>query len=592
MRENIKLLGKAFKTSIKIRSKLSLFVVLLGFPIAFVPAVMALKLEDLTNDIQGLVNDATLLKVTLWDGGMLIGLFLLQLFYGFMKSYMQSVDTQITMVRYIKKRMLQHKCEVKYKYIENYDNFNEKITFAETQAGAQVAACFQAITDMLQDMIKFISVLYLLVQVNVWIVVVILITSIPAMIIARKQKDELYYAKARWIRENGLALHYYFICSNDGNLAEIRHLGMLNYLKSRWREFCSTYIEKKRELTVRHVKYNLLADGLRNVVYIAILSFTAYLIYLDKSIGLGIFALVYTLTGQMQDITAVLFNQIMQLISNIDYMKDFFYLDILQKDEEEQRTDGLGVGDIVFEGVKFQYPNGEKQIFEGLNVTIKKGEKVAILGENGSGKSTFISLLCGMFEPDEGQITINEKDVKMHISEVRRNVSVVLQDFGRYNDSLRNNVTISDEEKEKSDKEILELARKLNVMDVIESQENGLDEMIGAFSAESNDLSGGQWQKVAILRAAYRDNASIMILDEPTSALDPLAEAQIYRDFSKLTGERTTILVSHRLGIASLVDRILVFKDGKIIEDGTHEELINRNGEYTRMYKAQAEWYA
>ena len=127
MRENIKLLGKAFKTSIKIRSKLSLFVVLLGFPIAFVPAVMALKLEDLTNDIQGLVNDATLLKVTLWDGGMLIGLFLLQLFYGFMKSYMQSVDTQITMVRYIKKRMLQHKCEVKYKYIENYDNFNEKI---------------------------------------------------------------------------------------------------------------------------------------------------------------------------------------------------------------------------------------------------------------------------------------------------------------------------------------------------------------------------------------------------------------------------------------------------------------------------------
>ena len=129
-------------------------------------------------------------------------------------------------------------------------------------------------------------------------------------------------------------------------------------------------------------------------------------------------------------------------------------------------------------------------------------------------------------------------------------------------------------------------------MDVVNSQENGLDEMIGAFSAESNDLSGGQWQKVAILRAAYNDKANIMILDEPTSALDPLAEAQIYKDFSKLTGDRTTILVSHRLGIASLVDCILVFKDGRIIEDGTHEELIGRNGEYTRMYKAQAEWYA
>lgn len=592
MKENFKLLGKAFKTSIKIRSKLSLVVVLLGFPMAFIPAVMALKLEDLTNDIQALVNDAALLKVTLWDSGMLIGLFLLQLFYGFLKGYMQSVDSQITMVKYIKKKILQHRCEVKYKYIENYDNFNEKITFAETQAGAQVAASFQVITDVLQNFIKFISVLYLLVQVNVWIAVVILVTSIPAMIISRKQKDELYYAKARWIRENGLALHYYFICSNDGNLAEIRHLGMLDYLKSRWREFCGTYIEKKRDLTLRHVKYNLLADGLRNVVYIAILSFTAYLIYSDKSIGLGVFALVYTLTGQMQEITAVLFNQIMQLISTVDYMKDFFYLDTLQKDEEVQETDALGVGDIVFEGVRFQYPNGEKQIFKGLNVTIKKGEKVAILGENGSGKSTFISLLCGMFEPDEGKITINEKDVKSYISEVRKNISVVLQDFGRYNDSLRNNIVISDEERKASDEEILDLVQKLNVMDVVNSQENGLDEMIGAFSAESNDLSGGQWQKVAILRAAYKDKANIMILDEPTSALDPLAEAQIYKDFSKLTGDRTTILVSHRLGIASLVDRILVFKDGRIIEDGTHEELIGRNGEYTRMYKAQAEWYA
>ena len=486
---------------------------------------------------------------------------------------------------------MQHRCEVKYKYIENYDNFNEKITFAETQAGAQVAASFQVITDVLQNFIKFISVLYLLVQVNLWIVVVILVTSIPAMIISRKQKDELYYAKARWIRENGLALHYYFICSNDGNLAEIRHLGMLDYLKSRWREFCDTYIEKKRELTVRHVKYNLLADGLRNVVYIAILSFTAYLIYSDKSIGLGVFALVYTLTGQMQEITSVLFNQVMQFISNIDYMKDFFYLDTLQKDEVGQETDALGVGDIVFEGVRFQYPNGEKQIFNDLNVTIKKGEKVAILGENGSGKSTFISLLCGMFEPDEGRITINGKDVKSYISEVRKNISVVLQDFGRYNDSLRNNIVISDEERKASDEAILDLVQKLNVMDVVNSQENGLDEMIGAFSAESNDISGGQWQKVAILRAAYKDKANIMILDEPTSALDPLAEAQIYKDFSKLTGERTTILVSHRLGIASLVDRILVFKDGSIIEDGTHEELIGRNGEYTRMYKAQAEWY-
>lgn len=229
-------------------------------------------------------------------------------------------------------------------------------------------------------------------------------------------------------------------------------------------------------------------------------------------------------------------------MTNISYMKDFFYLDTLPKDETECSDAQVGHGDIEFTNVKFHYPNSERVIFEHLNVTIKEGEKVAILGENGSGKSTFISLLCGMFEPEEGSIQINHLEVKEHTTKVRNSISAVLQDFGRYNDTLRNNINVSDISKASSDEEIMDLARKLNVSEVIEREKHGLGEQIGAFSAESNDLSGGQWQKIAILRAAYKDKASIMILDEPTSALDPLAEAQLYRDFSKLTKDRTTIL--------------------------------------------------
>ena len=135
------------------------------------------------------------------------------------------------------------------------------------------------------------------------------------------------------------------------------------------------------------------------------------------------------------------------------------------------------------------------------------------------------------------------------------------------------------------------MMKHINVSDVVEEQPNGLSELVGSFSDKANNLSGGQWQKISLARAAYKQNAQIMILDEPTSALDPMAEAQLYRDFTSLTGDKTTILISHRLGITSIVNRILVFDAGQIVEDGTHDELMQKNGLYAQMYRAQAQWY-
>ena len=137
----------------------------------------------------------------------------------------------------------------------------------------------------------------------------------------------------------------------------------------------------------------------------------------------------------------------------------------------------------------------------------------------------------------------------------------------------------------------MELLRGIKLNDVIEEQPDGLEEIVGSFSSKANNLSGGQWQKISIARAAYRKDAKIMILDEPTSALDPIAEAQLYIYFASLTGDKTTILISHMLGIIAVVDRILVFKAGRIIEDGSYEELIEKNGYYAEMYNAQSQWY-
>lgn len=149
-----------------------------------------------------------------------------------------------------------------------------------------------------------------------------------------------------------------------------------------------------------------------------------------------------------------------------------------------------------------------------------------------------------MFDPDSGSVKIDWINIKEKVSDLRNSISVVFQDFGHYQDAIRNNIIISDKQRHASDEEIIELVKKVNAFDVIESQKNGLDEQIGTFGTDVNDLSGGQWQKISIARAAYRKNAKIMILDEPTSALDPIAETQLYRDFSNLTEDRTIILVT------------------------------------------------
>ena len=196
-----------------------------------------------------------------------------------------------------------------------------------------------------------------------------------------------------------------------------------------------------------------------------------------------------------------------------------------------------------------------------------------------------------MHQPTSGHITVGGLDAADHLATVRSAISVVFQNFGKYETSIRDNITIGDRTRSATDEELIQLAKKTNAYSLIESQPRGLDEVVGTFSESGNNLSGGQWQKLAITRAIYRDKARIMVLDEPTAALDPVAEAQLYRDFTELTGDKTTILISHRLGITSIVDRILVFADGEIIEEGSHVELMALDGQYAKMYRAQAQWY-
>ncbi len=583
---------KAFVISIQLKGAFSIFISILGFATAFTPVIIASKLAVLTDILQDMTTTNDGINNAWHTFIIIVVLYIAQLVIINLQQYCNGIDA-VKIEKYIKKLILKHKCEVKYKYIENFDDFQKRISFIEKYAGRDMVKGISNIITILQNSVLFITASIALWNVSPIIVIIIVITAVPAAIFSFLQSEETFRGRAKWIEEGALAIHYFILIAGgafNGGLQEIRHFGLFNYLKARWRAIADEYLSKKNKIMKKHIKYNIIADFLRSVVYIAILIITAYLMYQNPIIGLGTFTLVFTLSNQLQTATADILVKTMIIIQNIPYMQEIFYLDNLDR-EKYTYQDKKNSGEITFRNVSFAYPNSDKEVLKDINVNIKDGEKIAIVGENGSGKSTFIALLCGMFEAQKGSVLIGGMDINENTALCRKGISVVFQDFAQYEATLRENITVSDKSKNDDDNKIFEMLKKINVDDVISSKENGLDEIVGSFSEKSNNLSGGQWQKISIARAAYRDKANIMILDEPSSALDPIAETELYRNFNKLSSDKTTILISHRLGITAIVDRILVFKDGEIVESGSHKELMLKNGYYSHMYQVQAMWY-
>lgn len=596
-RDTLRIAGGALTVSVKTKGTRSLIVNLIGFVVAFLPIVIARTLARFTDQIQLLSQrDPTIVATPAFGTlAVLMVLYVIQAAYTSMQDYYYEADSLHT-VAYIKKAIINCTSRVEYKYIENEGDFRDKLLFAESYGGQRVAESMQQVLLVIQYFITFVSIIIVLMDVSPWVVFILLITCIPAVVLSILQKDEEYRNKTKTMKEGAMSVHLFYIGAGANercrSMADLRFNGIYPWVKAKWRSVSDYYLEIKNELSRKHVIYNSIADILRNVVYIGVLLVTAFQIYQNPILGLGVFMLVFTMAGQLQTVTTKLFSGIARFFGDIKYMKDFFELNDTPQEKLEESPRTFTTADIAFEQVSFTYPNSSDAALKDVSVHIKQGEKVAIVGENGSGKSTFVNLLCGVYQPTTGNITIGGYNLRDNLLAARRAISVVFQSFGRYEATIRENITIADGTKQASDNELKAYAIDTGAYDFIKEQPLAFDEEVGTFSKTGNNLSGGQWQKVALTRALYRDKARMMILDEPTAALDPVAEADLYRHFSRLTGDKTTILISHRLGITSVADRILVFDNGRIVEDGTHAELITNEGKYAEMYRAQAQWYA
>ncbi|GIP20692.1 ABC transporter ATP-binding protein [Paenibacillus sp. J22TS3] len=309
---------------------------------------------------------------------------------------------------------------------------------------------------------------------------------------------------------------------------------------------------------------------------------------------IGAYVALVQAMSSTQGYLFIITNRLSTIYESALYVGNIYeYLDFQEEEKREEYQEYQGLTDrgIEVSGLSFKYPNSQGWILHNISLHIRPGEKVAIVGDNGAGKSTLIKCLLGLYTPAEGMVRYGGVDIReIDPDKFREHISATFQDYVCYQFTLRENIGLGSLEGMHDESRLMNAAHKGQADQIAEMLPGGYDAELGHAFGEGQELSQGQWQKIALSRAFLRD-AEVVVLDEPTAALDPMAEAAVFERFVSLSEGKTAIFISHRLGSCRMADRILVLKDGRLVEQGHHLELINANGTYAHMFRTQAQWY-
>ena len=364
------------------------------------------------------------------------------------------------------------------------------------------------------------------------------------------------------------------------------------YFKSFRSDFIQGVFDKQHGNEKRFIKRafwtSLISQaGVVYVVYRLFIQVTSA----ELQIGSFIFAISLVATFTVTLIS--MFSKLSNLYPDYKYTEDFFtYMNMQPRITNSQKEVLKETPPTIeFKNISFKYPNTEKEVLKNFNLTISAGDKLAVIGLNGAGKTTFVKLLCRFYDPTEGQILLNGKDLREYnLDDWYEQLGVLFQEYGKYHIPVEDLVSLG-RHGEKIDHEKVTNSLKIAEADFVNSLPEKERTMLGKHYTDGVDISVGQWQKLAIARMFYRDPA-VMVLDEPTSSIDAEAEAKIFETLEKLTKDKTVIMISHRFSTVRNADKICVIKDGSLHEYGTHEELLAlKKGEYARLFKLQAEGY-
>ena len=446
---------------------------------------------------------------------------------------------------------------------------------------------FLEIVEIVRESIRLIGTLALFFAASLWIGIGAALIGIPIVIIESIVAEKNQRLLQTTTSTQRMAEYLQGLFSDKHAAYEIKIFRAKNYILDLWHDAMNKIFTRHRIIAKTNIQVASIVSLLK-IAYTSFAVVTLVLALISGNIGLGmlvaIIGALFTLFGIIERISSC-FAQVTKDAVNVSYFKEF-----MSYDERIKNADaGIPAdAEIIFDNVNFTYPNTERQILHNLSFKIKSGEKAAIVGVNGAGKSTIIKLLCGLYKPDSGHIYIGGKDITtLSQDDVRQAVSVVFQDFGCYQMTLRENIAFGDLTSINDDEKLRGALKRAGADEVLEK---GLDAKLGRLYEDGFDISRGQWQRIAVARA-FLSKSDFVILDEPTASLDPIAESRMYEAFLDILNERGTIIISHRLASAKMADKIIVIEGGEVAAVGNHAELIKDGGIYAVMFEEQSSWY-
>ena len=471
--------------------------------------------------------------------------------------------------------------------------FYDKMTRARREASSRPLSLVNRTFGLVQNGITLLTYGWLLVQFSWLAVAGLVVAALPAFFV------ETYFSGAafrlfRWqVPETRKRNYLEWLLAREDYVKEVKLYGTGELFLDRYREIFEKLFAEDKLLTLKRGLWGFLLGALSSLAFYGAYAWIGWSAAMGW-ITLGGMTMYLMIFKQGQSSIAASLTAIGKMYEDILYLSNLYEF----LDEKIDTNDGIALsgptpGDGVrFEDVSFVYPGQAIPAVDQISLQLRPGEKLALVGENGSGKTTLIKLLTRLYTPTSGRILLDGRDLnEWQLDALRQRIGVIFQDFVRYQLKVGENIGVGDVARIESRDQQQAAAEKGMAHPFIDSMDSGYDTQLGRWFKDGRELSGGQWQKIALSRAFMRTQADILVLDEPTSAMDAEAEARIFNHFREVTQKQMAILISHRFSTVRMADQIIVLDKGKVIERGSHEELIQLNGKYAHLFAIQAKGY-